>query len=394
MKNQVSEAIRRMDISAFDTMMAGMSAPNVVNLGGGSLHGSLLPMKEIRSILEEEAQPALFQYGAARGSEEMMEAQQKYLQEFRNLSSKQEELLIVNGGTQGIDLACQAILDPGDTVLVEQPTFLIIYSILEKLKVNCVGVKMDREGIDPNDFEEKASRYHPKMLYCIPTFQNPSGITMPIKRRKDIYDIARRNAMMIIEDDPYYDLSFGDCRLPTIKSMDTEGLVILLGSYSKIIAPGLRVGFAVGAPDCIHAMLTLKQSCDMHTSYLNQHICAQMTQSGDLRTHVDRLSAQLAARASIMDRAVRHHFPAGSSWTSARGGIFLWVQLPEDVTMPPNQIITVGERKIAYMPGDGFFQKGNNPKRCMRLNFAAVHEKDIEGAILDLGTTFLRAVQR
>lgn len=378
-----------MNPDAFARMMAGMSSGDSIVFGGGTLHESLLPTEEIRAILEEYTEADhlhQLSYSPARGTAEMLDAHRTYLRDFRGIDASAKECCIVNGGTQGIDLLFQAILDPGDTVLVEQPTFLTVYPMLRKLGVRCIGVRHGENGIDIDDLDDKAAEFGAKLLYCIPTFQNPSGAVMSPENRRAVYETAHRRNVFILEDDPYHDLDFKGIRYPSIRSMDTDGRVALVSSYSKIIAPGLRIGAVTASAAVIDAVVGAKQCCDMHASGISQHICAQMVSKGLLLPHLKKTRLALKERAERLTCGITDYFPLGSMLDTPRGGIFSWVRLPMAVAGEKQWIEEEG-RRITYMPGAAFFIRSGF-ERFVRLNYAGPSIDEIDEGIKTLGAFF------
>ncbi len=395
MYERFSDRSNRLGIEAFDTMMAGMSRQDSINLGGGTLHPTLTPLQQLFSLMERIPSADLgriMAYCPARGLPEMIEAHREYLSAFRRFTAAEDEVCIVNGGTQGLDLVLQAILDPGDVMLVEQPTFLTIYPLARKLQVRCVGVRLDDKGIDLEDLERKAETSNPKLLYIIPTYQNPSGTVLSKERREKVYDIARRHGLFILEDDPYYDLSVSGDVPPALRSMDKDGRVAMVSSYSKIIAPGLRVG-AVNAPaKVIKAVAGLKQCADMHTSGLSQYLCARMIDTGLLGEHVMRLRKDLSDRIGTLQSQLMTWFPKGTVWTRPEGGIFAWVQLPGAVRQAGQAVERDGSR-VTFMPGDAFFLE-DGPSRYVRLNYAGPDLRALGDGIRILGQFFKEAYEQ
>ena len=388
---ELSKNYQRIDAVMFSRLMESMSTPGLVNFGGGSLDSSLLPSQELSELsarLLSDDGARLLQYGAAQGLAEMLDAHLQYLAEYRSLKAVREELLIVNGGTQGIDLTCQTLLNEGDTVLVEAPTFLVIFMLLQRLNVRCIGVQTDENGMVLEDLQEKMERYHPKMLYVIPTFQNPSGIVTSLRRRQDIYALAQRYDVCILEDDPYYDLRYEGQSLPMFKSMDEDGRVIALSSYSKIISPGLRVGAVCAPQRIIAAMTAVKQGCDMHTPSLNQALCAEYVRSGALHGHIEQLCAANREKRDRMLADIQRCFPKKTAYVKPQGGLFLWLCLPEEVPVEALFTRAIRERGVVYIPGSAFYPENMHTARCIRLNFACTSTSQTKKGIEYLGALF------
>lgn len=369
-----SKQIERIKGEMFASLMAMMSDPQVINIGGGSPDPSVFPVDELATLAEQALRRhgrSLLQYGMAAGTNELKEAYLTHVAGHMGLRAAPEQLLITNGSTQGIDLVVQVLLNPGDTVLVESPTFLAIFMILQKYDVNVVPVQIDADGVVPEDLVEKMRRHKPKLFYCIPTFQNPSGCVLAEKRRLLMCRLAAEHNMFVLEDDPYYNLRYEGEAIPPIKFFDEAGRVILLNSFSKTIAPGLRVGSVLAEAEIIRKLVTAKQCTDMHTSNLDQAVCAAYLNGGSMPSHLAAIAATMAAKLDCMVSGLKQYFPSGTRFATPKGGLFIWVELPEYVDTMRLFRRAIKEKGIAFMPGNAFFAEGNGPNHFMRLNFSA-----------------------
>jgi len=293
-------------------------------------------------------------------------------------------VLPVTGSTQAMDLLCKALIDPGDVILVENPSFLGNMQCMKLYEANLVPVNSDDHGLLPEDLEEKIRTYHPKMLYTIPTFQNPTGKSLPLERRRAVAELANRYGVVVAEDDPYRDLRYHGVSLPSIKSFDEGGWVMFLGSFSKIISPGLRVGYIAGNADIIRKCTVGKQSTDVHTANLNQAIVDQFLRQNLLPDHIRSICAEYGPK---LDAMLRHleSFPSGVRFTRPEGGLFIWAELPEgmDALALLQQAIA---RKVAYVPGTHFCVGGGH-LNTLRLNFSNSSMEQI-----DTGMSILREI--
>jgi len=390
-----SDAYNRIDAEQFTALMESMSTPGLINFGGGSIENAILPAEDLsglaKAVLKEDG-GRILQYDDGAGRADMLASFQKYLHDSRDIHAEKDRLMIVNGGTQGLFLICQLFLNPGDTVLVEAPTFLVIFMILQKLHVNCIGVKTDENGIVPEDLEKKIRKYDPKLLYVIPTFQNPSGRITSLERRMQIAEIADRYDLHVMEDDPYYDLVMdprpGSRKPVAIYNLSKKDKVLFVNSFSKIISPGLRVGGVCAPPEVIRALCVLKQQVDMHTPGLTQALCSKYLESGMIESHIEQLVQANAQKLEVMISAVNAYFPAGTTYEVPRGGIFLWVELPEGYCADDRLEEAIRDYGIAYMPGSAFYPEAGCGSRQMRLNFAGMTPDMIEKGIQQLGALF------
>ena len=309
----------------------------------------------------------IFQYGATEGYAPLIESIQPFLAD-RGVVASRENILIVSGAQQGIDLTAKALLNKGDTVLVESPTYLAALQIFNTYEANIVPVDTDENGVVLADLEAKIKAHSPKIVYLIPTFQNPTGNSIPLENRKAIAKLVNREKVVLIEDDPYRDLRYRGTALPPIKSFDEDGCVIYLTSFSKIISPGLRVGAAVADPILLRKLTIGKQATDVHTSTLSQAIVDAFLRAGVLEGHIERSNDLYITKKDTMQQAIREHFPKGVKYTDPDGGLFIWAELPEH--MNALELLNDAVKKnVAFIPGDHFFVGGIG-KNTMRLNFS------------------------
>ena len=266
-----------------------------------------------------------------------------------------------------MDLLCKAVIDPGDTILVENPSFLGNLQCMKLYQANLIPVESDEDGLIPDDLEDKIIKFQPKMLYTIPTFQNPTGKTMPANRRKTVAELANRYGMIVAEDDPYRDLRYEGSPLPSIKSYDQGGWVLFLGSFSKIISPGLRVGYIAGDSEIIRKCTVGKQSTDVHTANLNQAIVDQFIRKDLLPEHIVRICQEYGTKMSTMLKCL-DAFPKDVRFTHPQGGLFIWAELPESINAV-KMLSAAVEQKVAYVPGTYFCVNGEH-LNTIRLNFS------------------------
>lgn len=353
--------------------------PGMISFAGGNPARSALPDEQVKAICEKvmtENGKGILQYGATEGYPALLEQLYPYLREAVGIDIPQGGILPVTGSTQAMDLLCKALIDPGDVVLLENPSFLGNIQCMRLYQAKPVPVESDENGLIIEALEKAMQQYHPKLLYVIPTFQNPTGKALPLERRKAIAELAAKYGVVVAEDDPYRDLRYAGDPLPSIKSFDKEGWVVFLGSFSKIISPGLRVGYLAGDPQIIRKCIIGKQSSDVHTANLNQAIVAEYLRQGLLPDHIRSICQSYAEQLNAMLDELKT-FPAGTAFTHPQGGLFVWVELPnglDAVKLMPKCI----ERHVAYVPGTHFFADGGH-ENTLRLNFsnstvAQIHE--------------------
>jgi len=354
--------------SAIREIFKVIAQPGMISFAGGNPSLAALPDRQVAElaayVLEKDGK-TLLQYGATEGYPPFLESLRTYVE--TQLGVPVPAVLPVTGSTQAMDLLCKALIDPGDTVLVEDPSFLGNLQCLKLYQANLVPVASDENGLIPDDLEEKVCRYRPKLLYTIPTFQNPTGKTLPEERRKAVAEIANRYGMVVAEDDPYRDLRYEGHPQRSIKSFDENGWVMFLGSFSKIISPGLRVGYIAGNADIIRKCTIGKQSTDVHTANLNQAVVDQYLRRNLLPEHIMQICADYKAKMQKMLLSLES-FPDGVTFTRPQGGLFIWAELPEKIDAV-SMLSKAVERKVAYVPGT-YFCIGGNRLNTIRLNFS------------------------
>lgn len=368
--------------SAIREIFKVIAQPGMISFAGGNPSPSALPdqmVSELASFVLEKDGKALLQYGATEGYPPFLESLKQYVE--GQLGVSVPAVLPVTGSTQAMDLLCKALIDPGDTILVENPSFLGNLQCMKLYQANLVPVESDEFGLLTDDLEEKVRKYHPKMLYTIPTFQNPTGKTLPESRRKTIAEIANRYGMIVAEDDPYRDLRYSGNSLRSIKSYDENEWVMFLGSFSKIISPGLRVGYIAGNADIIRKCTVGKQSTDVHTANLNQAIVDQFLRRGLLPDHIQKICADYGRKMDLMLKSLEF-FPDGVSFTKPEGGLFIWAELPGSIDAV-KMLARAVEQKVAYVPGTYFFVGGGH-LNTIRLNFSNSTPEQIKTGMTSL----------
>ena len=371
--------------SAIREIFKVIAQPGMISFAGGNPSLAALPDQKVSELAVKvlaENGKAILQYGATEGYPSFVESLRAYVNDL--LGCPVPAVLPVTGSTQAMDLLCKTFIDPGDVILVENPSFLGNLQCMKLYQARLIPVESDDDGILIEDLEQKIREYHPKMLYTIPTFQNPTGRTLPLARRKAIASLASAYQMIVAEDDPYRDLRYWGDSLPAIKSFDQEGWVVFLGSFSKIISPGLRVGYIAGEEAIIRKCTVGKQSTDVHTANLNQAIVDQFLRQNLLPEHITRICADYREKLSSMLRHLES-FPEGVRFTRPEGGLFIWAELPEGLNALDllQQAIA---RKVAYVPGTHFFVGGGH-LNTLRLNFSNSTLEQI-----DTGMTVLRDI--
>ncbi len=363
--------------SAIRAIFALIGQPGMISFAGGNPAPESFPKEEIAAIAQElirEKGSHILQYGGTPGISRLKETVIEMVGK-RGISAKPEEVIITSGATQGIGLAAKTLVNPGDVILAESPTFIGALQTFLTYQAQIKGVEMDDEGMNMDDLEKKLKQYRPKFVYTIPTFQNPTGRTMSLERRKKMAELCALHGVIILEDDPYCDLRYSGQPVPPIKSLSEAGNVIYLLSFSKIISPGLRVGAAVADPRIIEKYNIAKQGEDLHTANLSQEIVEAYMHSGKAEAHIETICAQYRDKRDAMIAKLQG-FPKGISYTKTDGGLFIWVTLPESMnaTKMFKQCVDAG---VAYVPGTHFFPQGGHDN-TLRLNFSMASFEQID----------------
>lgn len=362
--------------SAIREIFKVIAQPGMISFAGGNPSPDALPDRTVAELTEfviRNDGKRILQYGATEGYAPFVESLKTYVEAMLGISIP--AVLPVTGSTQAMDLLCKALIDPGDTVLVENPSFLGNLQCMKLYQANLVTVQSDENGLITEDLEEKIKQYHPKMLYTIPTFQNPSGKTLPNDRRRKIAKLANQYGVIVAEDDPYRDLRYEGEPLRSIKYYDEGGWVMFLGSFSKIISPGLRVGYIAGDASVIRKCTIGKQSTDVHTANLNQAIVDQFIRRNLLPDHIQAICKGYGAKMRQMLKCLEL-FPDDVVYTRPQGGLFIWAEMPAgiDAVLMLQKAV---ERKVAYVPGTYFCSDGGHTN-TLRLNFSNSTEEQIE----------------
>lgn len=373
--------------------------PDVISLAGGLPAPELFPIDEYRRafewILESDGAQAL-QYGPSEGYRPLRELLAARLTAF-TMPCSADDILVTNGSQQALDLIGKMFLDPGDVVLVETPTYLGALQAFNQYQASYAVVHMDDDGMCVEEVErllsQQGARDHRiKFIYALPNFQNPTGRSMSLERRRRLFEIASHFGVPIVEDDPYGELRFEGEPLPALKSLDREGLVIYLGTFSKILAPGFRLGWIVASPGAMQALMHGKQPSDLHTGMAQQMATYEVARNGFIDAHVKRIRAFYKERRDVMLSAIEEHFPSDAGYTRPGGGLFVWAELPRHIDTR-ELLLDAIQDKVAFVPGQGFHPDGSGTN-TMRLNFSNVPPDQLREGIRRLGHAIQRRLAR
>ncbi len=370
---------------ALGEIMRLAQQPHMISFAQAAAAPETFPMHEFGRVVQQvlsESGAELYDYGLTQGDPQLRQQLSLYLLD-RGLQIAPEQLLVVGGAQQGIDIVLRALVSPGDTVLVEGPTYLGMVERMQMQGLKLVAVPMDEQGIRPDALETAIALHQPRLLYTIPTFHNPTGISMSAARQETLLDIAGRHALPILEDDIYGPLAYdGPAPLP-LKVHDTQGLVTYLTSFSKMLMPGLRLGVIASASPLLDALVAVKRFSDMHSPQLTQRALAEYLARGHFAGHLRSVRAFYRERRDAMIASLQRHFPSDATCTVPAGGFCCWVALPPGLRSP-DLYLTAIERGVAFAPGQMFFPE-QPAQDYMRLSFAAHAPEEIERGIATLG---------
>lgn len=383
-----ADRVKPMKGSAIREMFKRMADPAIISLAGGNPASELFPSEELSKIAGKilmTSPTAALQYGTTDGVPAMKECALKRARKV-NAVAENDQVIIMTGANQGIDLTAKALINKGDRIIVESPSFIGSLNAFRTYEAELVGVKVDSDGMNMEGLEEALkNNSNVKMIYTIPTFQNPTGTTMSLAKRKRLIELANEYDVIVLEDNPYGDLRFSGEDLPTIKSLDTEGRVVYAGSFSKILSPGLRLGYIIGAPEILEKIEILKQVNDVHTPVLTQMMCVEFMKKYDIDKYIEKNRELYGKKCAVMLEAMEKYFPKGKvKWTVPEGGIFLWCECPELEDISP-VVDKALEKKVAIVPGSNFAIDIKAPSNMFRLNYSSATPEKIEEAVKRLG---------
>lgn len=386
----ISDRMKEMKGSAIREIFKAAADPATISLAGGNPAPETFPNKELAQIAAEllANEPVLaLQYGVTEGYPKLREAVKARLAAKEGIGAENDDLIIVSGGQQGIELTSKCLLNEGDAIIVEEPSFIGALNAFRSFGAKLIGVPMENDGMDLDALRKAiAENDNIKAIYTIPTHQNPSGITMSVEKRKALYEIAKAANIIILEDNPYGELTFDGTHVPTIKSMDDGSTVVYCGSFSKVLAPGLRIGFCTGPKEIIAKDIIAKQITDVHTPMLTQLLAYEYMTRFDMDANIKQSAALYAHKCAYMLECIEKYFPAGVTHTTPNGGLFIWCDMgPGYDAMEVSRICA--KEKVVFVPGNTFMVDMDKPCSAFRLNYSTMSDEKIEAGIRILGDT-------
>jgi 2-aminoadipate transaminase len=382
-----SKRANRLRSSEIRELLKLTQIPGMISFAGGLPNPKAFPVDIIHKCIDDtfkkNSQQAL-QYGTTEGVTKLRRVLAERMRKTRDINCELHDILITSGAQQALSLAALVFIDPGDTYLTSVPAYLGAVQAFHAYEANCESIPMDEEGIDLDSLRRNLERLrrtgiYPKFFYTVPTFQNPSGETMSLNHRKELLDIASEYDFLIIEDDPYGDLIFEGEQIPPIKSLDKRGRVVYLSTFSKILAPGFRLGWVVASKDILDKFVLAKQATDLCTNVFSQYVAYEYVNGGHLDDQVKTIRTLYKHKRDVMLSALKKYFPEEVKWTLPKGGMFIWISLPKmiDTRLMFQKALS---KKVAYVVGEAFFPEGGN-YHSMRLNFSYSDDDTIKEGI-------------
>lgn len=383
-----SDRTNNLKPSAIREIFKYASDPTVVSLSAGNPSPDAFPVKELEEIsarLFKDNPIGLLQYSVTEGYAPLRDFLKEYMRENYSVGNDNDDILITTGAQQIMDFATKSLVNEKDVIITEAPSFIGSLNTFRSYNAKLVGVKVDDDGINI-ELLEKALKENEnvKFIYTIPNFQNPSGVTMSVEKRKKVYKLAQKYNVLIMEDNPYGDLRYEGEFLPSIKSFDTDGRVMYAGSFSKVISPGIRVAYVVAPKPIVQKMTVCKQGSDVHTNIWSQMLCYEFLTKYDFDKHLQKLRTIYRKKAKLcMDLLDKYCVP-NITYNKIDGGLFLWCQLPDGVDMPDfcKQAVL---NKVCVVPGNAFLVDENQECNGFRINFSTPTDEQLEKGIKILG---------
>jgi DNA-binding transcriptional MocR family regulator len=392
---QFAQRLDKVETSAIRELFKLLGKPGIISFAGGFPDSAMFDVQGIREASERALRDepgAALQYGSTEGYNPLREQLATFMQSKGVTGLHADELIVTTGSQQALDLVGKTLLDPQDTVLVESPTFLATIQCFRLYGPTVMGVPVDEDGVDVDTLEQMIQQHRPKLVYLVPTFGNPSGAMTSLPRRLRVLELAVKYQTVVVEDDPYGDLYFADAPPPSLLALSAQvpgsrDWLVYCGSLSKVLSPGLRIGWMVAPPDLLARATMCKQFSDAHTSTFAQATAAQYLQAGRMPTTLQNVRQVYAGRAHAMCEALQQHLGEGLSFHKPMGGLFVWAKLTGHtrLTTDGNMLAQRAiEKGVAFVPGAPFF--ANNPDTStIRLSFATADESKIAEGIERLG---------
>ena len=380
MEYTFSKRISSLQPSAIREILKATADPAVIPFAAGNPDAAAFPVEEVREISKrifEEAPVTALQYGVTEGYAPLRARVKQYMKEKHNIGRDFDDLIITSGATQVMDLSTKTLCNFGDVVISESPSFIGSLNCFRSYGVQLRGVPVEADGMNMDILEQKLQEnQNVRFIYTIPNFQNPSGATMSLEKRKKLYALAKQYGVLILEDNPYGDLRVSGESLPSIKSMDEDGIVIYAGSFSKVLAPGVRVGYTVAPAPIVAKMTVGKQAADTHTPMFTQMLVDEWMATTDFEAHIQKIRELYRRKLNLMCDLIDEKLGGFVEYVRPEGGMFVWCRLPDSVDMLDFCARAV-EKKVAVVPGSAFTVEEGETTNCFRMNFTTPSDENI-----------------
>jgi 2-aminoadipate transaminase len=391
--SEFANTLQSSDIAA---LLKLTEQPEVISFAGGLPAPELFPIEDLKkvdlAILEKEGRQAV-QYGTTEGYKPLREEVAKRMKAKFGVESKADDIVITTGSQQALFILAQILVNRDEYILMESPSYMGAIMAFDPVFPKYTEVPTDDKGMIPEELDKiLAANDKIRMIYVIPDFQNPTGITWPLERRKAFMEVIKKYDVVVVEDDPYGELRYDGENLPSLKSMDTQDKVVFLGTFSKILMPGLRLGWTIANPAIIDKFVKFKQAVDLGTSTFGQRQAAYYMQMCDVDAHVKEICALYGKRRSLMCDSMKKYFPAEVTYTYPEGGLFTWVTLPENIDAKAIMPKCLAQN-VAYVPGGIFYPNGGHGNH-FRLNYSNMPEDRIVEGIKRLGTVLKEEIAK
>jgi 2-aminoadipate transaminase len=394
--------MQKMGSSVIRELLKFTEQPDIISFAGGLPAPEVFPLKQFQEACNsviENCGPQALQYSTTEGYTPLREMIARHTARYA-VEITADNILITSGSQQALDFLGRLFINRGDYIVCESPTYLGALQAWNAYGAQYIPVRADENGMVVDELEA-ALRIGPKFIYILPNFQNPSGSTLSLERRKKLVDLADKYGVPIVEDDPYGQLRYEGDHIPSVVSLDSEfrgpngghysGNVIYLSTFSKLLAPGLRLAWVIAPPEVIRKLVMTKQAADLHTASFNQYVAYEVAKGGFLDEHVKTIRATYKERRDVMVEMMEEMFPPEVTWSKPQGGMFLWGRLPED--MDAAEVLKVAiDRKVAFVPGEAFHPRGGG-KNTMRLNFSYSSPDTIREGITRMGVTLKELIR-
>jgi 2-aminoadipate transaminase len=390
-----ADRMSRMKVSDIRELLKLTTRPEIISFAGGLPAPELFPVEDIKAatdaVMDEQGRAAL-QYGPTEGYLPLREKIVQRMADKNAIKTTTDNIILTAGSQQGLDYVAKLFLNPGDVVIMESPSYLGAINAFNAYQPNFIEIPTDENGMIMEELDKVlATTENVKFIYVIPDFQNPSGRTWPLERRQKFMEIINKYGIPTIEDNPYGELRFKGEYQPALKSMDTEGLIIYMGTFSKIMAPGYRIGWTCADVEIIEKINLIAQAAALQTSTIAPMIISKYMEMFDLDAHVDKIRAVYKHRCELMIKTMQEEFPPEAKFTDPDGGLFTWVELPSYVNTR-DLAAKAMENNVAFVPGSGFFPNGGN-NSCMRLNYSCMPDERIVEGVKRLAAVIKSAIK-